>query len=366
MMAQLIIAGTPPKRAMLVIIDGLHIDAPARLAMPNYNRLMRHGASIAKTCVIVPHHPTHGRYADIHTCSYPNPVMMTGTVFLGANQRMLQHGFRRSAFIANTVAYRSIAQDYQFVIQEHAPDSFSIDQALALLNNDVDFFRIHLQDAGTAGYEAFGAAGNMPYAGNIWHPESPYKLAIEEADRQLGRLIAALEMRGELDRTLLVVTGDHGQSNGGWHPMFDEAGWFTPMVFHGPDLKRGMGFEWADQVDIAPTIASIMRVDVPNEDGGTGRVLSEIGVSSALPLRSESKLLGLNRVLAKHAYLSAELILRGKDNPAYCGQWMLIERDFYGLDRILDWREKKSIDELIQHNTALIIKMEGLLSTTAP
>src|SRR5690606_11284588 len=148
----------------------------------NYNRLVKQGAFIKKTCVIMPHHPTHGTYADVHTCSYPNPVMMAGTVFLTSQQNMLQHSFKRSAFIANTTAYESITDGYQFVVQEAKSDSFSIDNALTLLaNHDIDFMRIRLQDAGTAGYETFRAAPEAPYFGDIWHRDSPYKKAMEAA-----------------------------------------------------------------------------------------------------------------------------------------------------------------------------------------
>ncbi|MCI4321316.1 MAG: sulfatase-like hydrolase/transferase [Thermoplasmata archaeon] len=41
-----------------------------------------------------------------------------------------------------------------------------------------------------------------------------YHRAIAEADRKVGRLLAALEAAGELDRTWVFVTSDHGQSFG--------------------------------------------------------------------------------------------------------------------------------------------------------
>lgn len=49
-----------------------------------------------------------------------------------------------------------------------------------------------------------------------------YLWSIEQADRKIGRMLNALERAGERDRTLVVVTGDHGQS-------FGEGG----NVFHG-------------------------------------------------------------------------------------------------------------------------------------
>jgi arylsulfatase A-like enzyme len=41
-----------------------------------------------------------------------------------------------------------------------------------------------------------------------------YNRAITEADRKVGRLVSALEAAGELDRTWIYVTSDHGQSFG--------------------------------------------------------------------------------------------------------------------------------------------------------
>lgn len=49
-----------------------------------------------------------------------------------------------------------------------------------------------------------------------------YLQCIEEADRKIGRLLQSLESRGERERTLVIVTADHGQS-------FGEGG----NVFHG-------------------------------------------------------------------------------------------------------------------------------------
>jgi len=355
------IASQMPKRAILVVIDGLHTRAPGLFNMPNYNKLAKQGALIQKTCVIMPHHPTHGRYADIHTCSYPNPVMMTGTVFLTARQKMLQHSFDKSAFIANTNAYQSITEGYQFVVQQASNDAFSTDQAINLLDKRVDFIRIHLQDPGTAGYETFLATEDKPYFRDIWHSESPYKKATEEADRQLGRLVEALERRGELENTLLVILGDHGQSECGWHAMLDEQGWLTPMVFHGAGVREGTVSEWADLTDIVPTIAALMNVDIPNKDGGSGRVLKEIIQGGASDPSGHSTLFELNTILKRYAYASAELIRRSESEAAWGGHAMLFEREFFGLERILDWSKKETLDGLLQYNRSIVEQMEALI-----
>ena len=41
-----------------------------------------------------------------------------------------------------------------------------------------------------------------------------YDADVAVADREVGRLIEALRQRGVLDRAIVVVTADHGQSLG--------------------------------------------------------------------------------------------------------------------------------------------------------
>jgi arylsulfatase A-like enzyme len=45
-------------------------------------------------------------------------------------------------------------------------------------------------------------------------PESPYDAEVAYVDAQLGRLVAALEQAGRLERTLIVVVADHGEALG--------------------------------------------------------------------------------------------------------------------------------------------------------
>ena len=55
---------------------------------------------------------------------------------------------------------------------------------------------------------------------------------IAEVDHHLGRILERLARRGELDRTLVVFTADHGEMLGD-HWMLGKAGFF-PQAFHVP------------------------------------------------------------------------------------------------------------------------------------
>jgi hypothetical protein len=63
-----------------------------------------------------------------------------------------------------------------------------------------------------------GLQERVPWEGLV----NGYLWSIEQADRKVGQMLASLERAGERDRTLVVLTADHGQS-------FGEAG----NVFHG-------------------------------------------------------------------------------------------------------------------------------------
>lgn len=102
---------------------------------------------------------------------------------------------------------------------------------------------------------------------------SRYLNVLRETDRQLGRLFAALRERGLADDTLVVVTGDHGEA---FHDPHDQRGHgFTvyqeevhvPLMLWNPRLFA-MGRRVATvgaHVDMNPTIADVLGVEVPGE-----------------------------------------------------------------------------------------------------
>ncbi len=360
--AQPVNAQDSPERAILLIIDGLHVEAPERLEMPTFNDLSQEGALVERTTTIMPHHPTHGEYAEVHTSSFPNPIMMAGTVFLEPGQTMLQHGFENTAFVANTSAYQSITDGYDYVVQRGGSDAFAIDRAVEILENDsIDFMRVHLQSAGSAGSQSLTADSDQPYRHNIWHEEAPYVEAIEEADRQLQRFVSSLKEMQKWENTLLVVTSDHGQTKTGWHPTLPEESWLVPTVFHGPGVPPNRTVEWADLTDVAPTIAHLMDVPKPNEGGGAGRVIHDVIRSTDDNFDASSKILELNRVIGDYMRREAEMISNSEEHPYLNSLLMRLEREFYGLDRIMDWKDVESIDALIENNRHVVEEMEAEL-----
>ncbi|HET6518600.1 MAG TPA: alkaline phosphatase family protein [Geminicoccaceae bacterium] len=98
---------------------------------------------------------------------------------------------------------------------------------------------------------------------------------ITEVDHHVGRLLAALRRRGELDRTLVIVTSDHGEMLGD-HWLLGKSGYF-PQAFHVPLIvrdprrraARGRVVEaFSEHVDLMPTILEWLGLEPPLQCDG--------------------------------------------------------------------------------------------------
>ncbi|MFQ5744172.1 MAG: sulfatase-like hydrolase/transferase, partial [Acidobacteriota bacterium] len=116
-------------------------------------------------------------------------------------------------------------------------------------------------------------AAPEPYGSRL--AERPYDGEIAYADALVGQLLEALRVSGELKRTLVVVTSDHGEGLGDHgepgHGLFlYDATQRVPLLMRLPD-RRAAGRVVEEQVrliDIAPTILELL--ELPPEPGFHG------------------------------------------------------------------------------------------------
>lgn len=106
-----------------------------------------------------------------------------------------------------------------------------------------------------------------------------YDGAIAFADAQLGRLVDALRDSGQLDRTLLIVTSDHGEE------FYEHRNWrhgnqlyaevvHVPLLFRLPSrLPAGRRGDLAMSVDVLPTVLALLDGRAPAGTGLDGRAL---------------------------------------------------------------------------------------------
>jgi arylsulfatase A-like enzyme len=99
---------------------------------------------------------------------------------------------------------------------------------------------------------------------------------MRHVDDELGRLLAGLRGRGQLDDTLIVITSDHGEQLGD-HWLLEKLGWFDasyaiPLVIVDPraaGAHRGTRIDApTENVDVLPTVLSWMGADRPSQCDG--------------------------------------------------------------------------------------------------
>lgn len=119
-------------------------------------------------------------------------------------------------------------------------------------------------------YQTFGPqATNYPESeGQIENARLVYRAAVHEADRVLGRLIHGLEESERTERTVLIVTSDHGEAFGerGFHGHILGLGDETlhvPLVIHDPRSPRA-GVSLDSPVGLARLHATIL--DLAGDD----------------------------------------------------------------------------------------------------
>ena len=100
-----------------------------------------------------------------------------------------------------------------------------------------------------------------------------YYYEVQRFDRDVARLLDVLESRGELERTVVIMTGDNGMPFPRCKANLYDCGVRVPLVVRWPaGLAAGRRVEtFASLTDIAPTLLELAGVGVPSSM--TGRSL---------------------------------------------------------------------------------------------
>jgi arylsulfatase A-like enzyme/Flp pilus assembly protein TadD len=103
---------------------------------------------------------------------------------------------------------------------------------------------------------------NEPYAGEVAY-----------VDAELGKLIDAVEKMGGIGKTLIILTGDHGESLG--EHGESEHGYFAynstiwvPLIIAGPEINPARVKEFVSHVDIFPTVCEALGLEKPPDLAG--------------------------------------------------------------------------------------------------
>lgn len=129
---------------------------------------------------------------------------------------------------------------------------------------------------------ASSASGRTPYDGEVaW------------TDSALGTALRALSNGGQMDRTLVIVTADHGESLGDHgettHGLFAyDATMRVPLIVAGPTLEPRVVSTPVGHSDILPTALDLLGINPPAVDGQSRRADIQGSSSEPSPIYFES------------------------------------------------------------------------------
>lgn len=324
-----------PDRVILFIIDGLAVGAAERFDMPNLERLMEEGTHYRTMHLPLPGHPEKSEQYP-WSCSLPNPMLMSGSPFIGRDgirEAMIQHQFEKdeTAFVVNAYSYKDVSGGFgTYLSMPHKPDRLVIDEAKKILGGEDKpaFMRVHLQRTGIQGQKVGkDRYAGKPYYRNIWHERSLYRGACERADNYLGEFVAWMKEQNLWEGTVMLICGDHGQADEGWHEPYSPPSSKTPLVIVGQGVAGGRTFEYCEIFDLAPTIAALAGKEPPPHS--VGRVLREAFDPGPRPPEQARLVEQLNEALiAAHALdgeKQKELRRAGFLTLDQLGQWHTTE-----------------------------------------
>ncbi len=107
------------------------------------------------------------------------------------------------------------------------------------------------------------------------HMRTQYFGMVSEVDAQVGRVLDQLEHMGQMDDTLIILTSDHGEQLGD-HGLREKLGFFPESyaigcIVHDPRSPQAHGTRvdhFTENIDILPTIAVALGVDIPVQVDG--------------------------------------------------------------------------------------------------
>jgi len=297
--AALAAPGPAPKafNVIVITIDTLRPDhlgcyGYKRIHTPNIDALASDGVRFERAYTAVP--VTLPSHTVIFTGTYPTFSGMHDFAAnkLGANQPTLaavlkNHGYTTGAVVASAVLDSRFGLNRGFdfyydhfdfnrleesnIEEMERPGNVVADVTLDWLQKNYQkkfFLWMHLYDP------------HYPYRPptpfSTEYKDQPYDGEIAFADQQVGRLVRFLKDKNLYQNTLIVLSGDHGESLGEHgektHGFFIyNATLHVPVIFHLPIAgapKARTPKELVNLADLMPTILQILRFDVPAEVQG--------------------------------------------------------------------------------------------------
>lgn len=196
-------------------------------------------------------------------------------------------------------------------------DALLVDQTLAWIDRDPQrpFYAVAWTQASHHPYDPQPGQAVTDFFAGRPEPEDAWDLGrylntVAEVDRQLGRLFDGLRQRGLADDTIVVVTGDHGESFGDPHPTWGhgfrlwDTGLRVPLMIWNPKLfPEGQRRDTVGgHVDLSPTILDLVGAPAPAAWQGTSLLAAQRPPRAYFYAANDDYLLGLREGRFKYVY----------------------------------------------------------------
>ncbi len=101
------------------------------------------------------------------------------------------------------------------------------------------------------------------------YAKSLYDGEVAYVDQEMGRVLDFLERKALFNKTLIIFTGDHGESLGEHGELthgylVNNATVWVPLILSYPGVRRGRLDPYVSHVDIFPTVCDILQVKKPD------------------------------------------------------------------------------------------------------
>ncbi len=253
-----------PARVLVISLDGARPDAILQAQTPHIQALARRGAATWQAQTVLPPAtlPAHasmltGLSVAGHGVTWndnaPSRPILAAPTFLALAH---QAGYR-TAMVVGKEKLRQFNQegvdDYTFI---RNGDGGVADRVIALLE---------------AGYQViFAHFPNPDYFGHLsgWMSEQ-YLYELGVTDTRIGRVLSALEALGLAERTLIILTADHG-GHGFAHGADIPEDRLVPWLVAGPGVVPGTAL--SGPVSVADTAATVLwALGLPLPEQAVGR-----------------------------------------------------------------------------------------------
>ncbi len=262
--------------------DGLSCYSSEYLKTPNIDSLAEKGVvfsrSFAHTSTTLPSHTnillgTNPLYHGVHE----NTNFIVREEFLTLAEHLKKFGYNTAAFVGAYSLDSRFGLSQGFDIYNDDYDRWSSEKLTAVERRAEDvvapalewlesqashwFLWIHCYDPHDP-YEP-------PEPFNTEYEKQPYYGEVAYVDFALGALFQSLKDTHSYENTLIIFTGDHGESLGQHGELthgfyaYNSSIW-VPLIIYFPSIKNRRIEEYASHIDIFPTVCDVLHIGKPS------------------------------------------------------------------------------------------------------